>query len=301
MEIKQLEYFIVACQKGSFNQAAECLYTTQPNVSKTISALEKELGRKLFERTSRGLQITPYGEAVREYAQIVLKSMSVINAMADHNQGKKFALSTYPSNMIARLLADFYCHWHPKGYVVEHQEGTVEEVSDWVASGISELGIVYIAQKQLKSFQHIMVHKKLVFEPMDVKEACIYVGPNHPYFQKDHISFSELQQLRFMRGVRDYFSLEHHLDHLSLGAISTEQLQFAMYTNSDHATTNLLLHTDLCVLGINFLHSSYQQYPIKALPICDCEPFLAIGFLKREQTVLSEAAQWFLNTFQTIL
>lgn len=36
MELKQLEYFMVACEKGSFNQAAECLYTSQPNVSKVI-------------------------------------------------------------------------------------------------------------------------------------------------------------------------------------------------------------------------------------------------------------------------
>ena len=48
MELRQLEYFMITCEKGSFNQAAECLYTTQPNVSKVISSLEKELGRPLF-------------------------------------------------------------------------------------------------------------------------------------------------------------------------------------------------------------------------------------------------------------
>ena len=47
MELKQLEYFTIVCEKGSFSQAAECLYTSQPNVSKVISSLEKELGRKL--------------------------------------------------------------------------------------------------------------------------------------------------------------------------------------------------------------------------------------------------------------
>lgn len=59
MELRQLEYFMITCEKGSFNQAAECLYTTQPNVSKVISSLEKELGRPLFERSSRGIHITP--------------------------------------------------------------------------------------------------------------------------------------------------------------------------------------------------------------------------------------------------
>lgn len=72
MELKQLEYFMVACEKGSFNQAAECLYTSQPNVSKVIGMLEQELGRALFERTSRGLRVTPYGETVREYAHNIL-------------------------------------------------------------------------------------------------------------------------------------------------------------------------------------------------------------------------------------
>ena len=70
MELKQLEYFMVTCEKGSFNKAAECLYTTQPNVSKVISSLEKELGRELFERTGKGIRITPYGETCRSMHRI---------------------------------------------------------------------------------------------------------------------------------------------------------------------------------------------------------------------------------------
>ena len=177
MELRQLEYFMITCEKGSFNQAAECLYTTQPNVSKVISSLEKELGRSLFERSSRGIRITPYGEAVREYAQNILHNVSLIDSLSDHNQGKKFSLATYPSNMISRLLTDFYKEMG-SSYIVEHSEGTVEEISNRVAQGLSEIGIVYIAQKQLHQFQHILSHKKLKFIPLDVKEACVYVGPH---------------------------------------------------------------------------------------------------------------------------
>ena len=136
MELRQLEYFMITCEKGSFNQAAECLYTTQPNVSKVISSLEKELGRPLFERSSRGIHITPYGETVREYAQNILHNISLINSLTDHNQGKKFSLATYPSNMISRLLTDFYKEMG-NSYIVEHLEGTVEEISNRVAQGNS--------------------------------------------------------------------------------------------------------------------------------------------------------------------
>lgn len=300
MELRQLEYFMVVCEQGSFNQAAECLYTSQPNVSKIIGALERELGRKLFERTSRGIHITAYGETVREYAQNILKNVSLINSMADYNQGKKFTLSTYPSNMIARLLTDFYKEWGSK-YVVEHQEGTVEEISNNVSKGISEIGIVYVARKHLQSFHHILSHRNLKFEELDVKEACVYAGPNNPLYNEDSIDFSDLSKLKFVRGVRDFFSMEHHLSQVSLGAISVEELNYAMYTNSDHLNIDLLLHTDICSLGINFMFTKYEQYDIKALKINNCEPFLVIGYVHSEESEISEGAKWFIDNFRCML
>ena len=65
MELKQLEYFTIVCEKGSFSQAAECLYTSQPNVSKVISSLEKELGRKLEVGTERKGERLKYGKRMK--------------------------------------------------------------------------------------------------------------------------------------------------------------------------------------------------------------------------------------------
>lgn len=36
MDMKQLEIFVTACERGSFSQAAACMYMTQPNISKSI-------------------------------------------------------------------------------------------------------------------------------------------------------------------------------------------------------------------------------------------------------------------------
>lgn len=300
MEFRQLEFFVVACHHGSLNKAAECLYTSQPNVSKVIRALETELGRRLLERTGRGVRPTPYGERVLEYARHILNDAAFISSLADHNQGRKFTLSSYPSNMIARLLIDYYKIWGDQ-YIVEHREGAAEEISNHVSEGISEIGIVYVAQKQLQTFKHILSHKKLQFEPLDVKEACVYVGPKHPLYFYESIELSELSRLRFVRGIRDYFSMEHHLAQVNVGAIPTEGLNYAMYTNSDHLIIDLLLHTDVCSIGLNFLPSQYEQYDIKALPINNCEPFLVIGYIYPEQHRLSESAQWFIKNLKNIL
>ena len=48
MDMKQLEFFVTACERGSLSKAAECLYTSQPNISKNIRRLERELGRPLL-------------------------------------------------------------------------------------------------------------------------------------------------------------------------------------------------------------------------------------------------------------
>ena len=62
MEIKQLEYFAAAVEYGSLNRAAEKLYTTQPNVSRVLNSLEKELHVTLLERSNKGIKMTPQGE-----------------------------------------------------------------------------------------------------------------------------------------------------------------------------------------------------------------------------------------------
>lgn len=300
MELKQLEYFVVASECGSFNKASECLYTSQPNISKVIASLEKELGRELFHRTSKGIILTPYGETIKEYAQNILKNISIMSTMAPVNLGKKLSISTYPSNMIARLLVDFYKNMKEQ-YVIEHLQGTVEEITDNVKKGISELGIVFIAEKQLTAFQHILSHKKLKFYPLDSKEICVYVGKNNPLYERECIDFSELPSLKFVRGIRDYFSMEHHLESVSLGAIRTEKLNHVIYTNSEHMTMDALLHTDICSLGLDFLHEEYHQYDVKALKINHCEPFLVIGYVTMDGSVLSEQACCFIEEFKKIL
>ena len=68
MDLKQLQYFVVCAQTGSFSDAAKVLYSTQPSVSKVVKALEDALGMQLFERLPRGIRLTVQGQKVYQYA-----------------------------------------------------------------------------------------------------------------------------------------------------------------------------------------------------------------------------------------
>lgn len=61
IELIELETFLVVAEKASFSLAAEYLHVTQPSVTGRIQRLESALAIKLFERTTRRVELTPQG------------------------------------------------------------------------------------------------------------------------------------------------------------------------------------------------------------------------------------------------
>ena len=209
MEIKQLEYFAAAVEYGSLNRAAEKLYTTQPNVSRVLNSLEKELHVTLLERSNKGIKMTPQGEELYGHAMSILKHSNVIRSMSERPNGRRFSVSGYRSGLLTKLMVQLYQGGREQ-IKYEYREGTVEEITDNVAARISEIGIVYFAEAQMPCFQHIMWHKKLEFYKLALRGICVYVGENHPLYERESIRFPELKGMKFVTETEDFFAMEHH-------------------------------------------------------------------------------------------
>ena len=69
MEINYLKEFVVLAQTGNFMEAAELLYVSQSTLSKHIKSIEVELGVSLFDRTTRKVTISKFGQLLLPYAQ----------------------------------------------------------------------------------------------------------------------------------------------------------------------------------------------------------------------------------------
>lgn len=69
MEITYLKEFVVLAQTGNFMEVAEILNSSQSTLSKHIKAIELELGVPLFDRTTRKVSISKYGQLFLPYAQ----------------------------------------------------------------------------------------------------------------------------------------------------------------------------------------------------------------------------------------
>ena len=73
MNLKQLEAFVCVAEGKSFSAAAKKLYLTQPTVSAHISSLEKELGVRLFVRTTKDVELSREGELLYDNARRMLQ------------------------------------------------------------------------------------------------------------------------------------------------------------------------------------------------------------------------------------
>lgn len=72
MELRQLRYFLAAARTLNFTRAAQEVHIAQPPLSRQINNLEAELGVLLFERSTRGIRLTPAGLFVQDRATEIL-------------------------------------------------------------------------------------------------------------------------------------------------------------------------------------------------------------------------------------
>jgi len=73
MTLVQLRHFISLAQTGSFARSASAMHLTQPALSRSIAALEEELGQRLFDRIGRVSELTPFGrQALERTRELVL-------------------------------------------------------------------------------------------------------------------------------------------------------------------------------------------------------------------------------------
>lgn len=131
ISLRGLRTFCVAAEHESFREAAERLFITASAVSHQIKNLETELGKKLFERGSRHISLTPAGELLyNDVRPLILKLDEVAIQHSAHQARSILRISVQPffaSELFVPKLIEFR-HLHPElDIVVDTSDESAEK------------------------------------------------------------------------------------------------------------------------------------------------------------------------------
>ncbi|MGW1167346.1 LysR family transcriptional regulator [Streptomyces sp. NPDC002550] len=84
LEVRQLRYFVAVAEELHFGRAAERLGMAQPPLSRAIRQLERQLGVRLLERTTRQVRLTAAGEVFLRDARTALDAVTAAGRRARH-------------------------------------------------------------------------------------------------------------------------------------------------------------------------------------------------------------------------
>ncbi|UYO62897.1 LysR family transcriptional regulator [Acetobacterium wieringae] len=295
IELKQLKYFVVCADVGSFSKAAEILYTTQPNVSKAIKALEEHLGFSLFHRKSRGILLSSRGKHVYEYACKAIDNIEMLASFSQTDRIEQLQIASNPSAWMAKVFADFYNRFHVKQLHFELYTASVAEIIKRVAGYQDELGFVYVMDSQNTAFQYILTRNHLEFVELKKTQVVLYLGQKHPLYQAREISEAELQKLKLVQCYEDEFDLNNYWKITNPQGKDMPALESVVVTNSDCVMQQLLQTTDLANISSGYLTDDVDEKELNGIPLFEKENVVMFGYIRRRQEEHSEWGKRFLE------
>lgn len=119
MTLVQLRHFVTLVEQGSYAQAAKALYLTQPALTRSIQALEEDLGAQLFDRFGRRTVLTTFGtEILRRARQLVSDAEALKQASKSLQAGLvghlRIGLSSAPGALFSIPLMLHLAEHHPR-------------------------------------------------------------------------------------------------------------------------------------------------------------------------------------------
>jgi len=291
MQIQWLIYFLTVADEGSFNKAAEKMFTTQPNLSKAINNLELELNVSVFDRTNKGVRLTEEGRKLYQYARTIIDQMELINGLASNEAIKMLSVATYPIITMGRLVSDFYNAHRNDKIAIKLVERRLYEVIEMVENGEAEIGFIMSNHVQDKELKHMLRYKGLELHIVGTDTWYANIGPAHPLYDSQEVTMQELLDYPFVRLPDDYFSnLTHYLE---IDGVKLNNFKRTIYANDSTAIISFLSRTDAFRFGPKLSEEDFRRYGIKTIPIKNCNIKITAGWIMKRKQILSAEASDF--------
>lgn len=280
--LRQLRAFVAVNDHGSFSAAAEALAMTQGALSHLVTDLERQLGFKVLERTTRRLGLTPAGDRYLKQARRVLAEVNALSAIGHdilHDSRSRFSLGSTAAliaSTLPPLLHDFSDHW--AGRHIELKDYQPDELIDAVALGKLDLGFGPIRWE----LDAAVRAEKLFSSPL-----MVVLAHDHPLSHLKAMPWDLLcEQTLVLQNKRSIPQLERNSgsDFSHTRIIELSQL---------HSILSVVESADGVTIVAEYALKYLSVHNVVAMPIIQPEVAMEVGLFRKNGHELPEAAQTF--------
>ena len=192
-----MKYAVEVAKCGSLNKASEILLIAQPNLSRSIKDLESDLGIVIFERTTRGMFLTPEGEEFINYAKGILDQIEQVEKYYRENsvRKQKFSISVPRACYISEAFAEFSKSLTREPAEVFYKETNSQSTIRNILENNYNLGIIRYAEHYDRYFKDMLEEKDICYELVTEFRYHILMSNENPLAGKQSISFEDLSGL----------------------------------------------------------------------------------------------------------
>ena len=194
MNLLHMKYALEVAKMGSLYKASEKLLVAVPNISRSIKELEADLKITIFERTTKGMSLTPEGEEFIALAKSILGQIEQMEKYYREGPTKKqrFSISVPRACYISEAFAEFSKMLSKDSAEIFYKETNSERTIQNMLNQDYKLGIVRYAENYDGHFKTMLEDKGFVYELVTEFTYSLIMSRDNPLAQKQEIRFDDL-------------------------------------------------------------------------------------------------------------
>lgn len=195
MNILHLKYAVAVSEAGSINKASEQLLIAQPNLSRSIKDLESDLGITIFDRTAKGMFLTPEGEEFIGYAKKILNQIDAVESL--YRDGapikQRFSISVPRASYVSFAFANFAKSISADPAEIFYKETNSSRAISNILKADYNLGIIRYAETFDRYFKSMLEEKGFASELIAEFRYLLLMHRDCPLAKKETIYRDDLK------------------------------------------------------------------------------------------------------------
>lgn len=195
MNILHMKYAVEVAKAGSLSKASEVLLIAAPNISRSVKELEFDLGITIFDRSAKGMVLTPQGEEFIGFAKDILNQIEQVEKIYKDGspQKQKFSISVPRACYISDAFAEFSKSLTKEAAEIFYKETNSQRTIRNILEHEYKLGIIRYAENYDRYFKTLLEEKDLCYEMVTEFTYSLIMSSQCPLAQKENITFEDLK------------------------------------------------------------------------------------------------------------